>query len=94
MNESEVEIVYLVLCRLQTKRLAILASVSRICGQQWLYAATKVSLFRANYDRELRMAADIQKKRKVEKVKEFAERIKKKQKEAETVLRKAQEEIK
>jgi len=48
----------------------------------------------ANYDRELKMGADIRKKEKVEKVTEFAERMKKKQEEAEAVLQKVQEEIK
>jgi len=55
---------------------------------------TKVFLFIANYRRELRMGADIKKRGKVEKVTEFAERIKKVQKKAEAALRKAQEEIK
>ena len=55
---------------------------------------TKVFLFIANYRRELRMGADIKKRGKVEKVTEFAERIKKVQKEAEVALRKAQEKMK
>jgi len=41
------------------------------------HLATKMSLFIANYSRELRMEVDIRKKRKVEKATEFAERIKK-----------------
>jgi len=41
------------------------------------HLATKVSLFIANYGRELRMGADIRKKGKMEKVTEFAERMKK-----------------
>ena len=48
----------------------------------------------ANYGRELRMEADIRKKEKVEKVMEFAERMKKVQDKAETALRKVQEEMK
>ena len=48
----------------------------------------------ANYRRELRIGADIRKKEKVEKVTEFAERIKKVQEEAGAALRRAQEEIK
>ena len=40
------------------------------------------------------MGADIRKKEKVEKVTEFAERMKKIQEKAEAVLRKAQEEMK
>jgi len=47
----------------------------------------------ANYSRELRMEADIRRKGKVEKVIEFAERMKRVQKKAEIVLRKAQEEM-
>ena len=42
-----------------------------------MYSTTKVSSFMANYRRELRMGADIRKKRKVKKVTEFAERMKK-----------------
>ena len=43
----------------------------------------------ANYSRELRIEADIEKKGKVEKVMEFAERMKKVQEEAGAVLKKA-----
>jgi len=42
-----------------------------------VHSATKVLPFMAKYDRELRMWVDISKKRKVEKVVEFAEQIKK-----------------
>ena len=45
----------------------------------------------ANYERELRIGADIRRKRKIEKVTEFVERI---QKEVGVVLKKAQEEMK
>jgi len=48
----------------------------------------------ANYERELRMGADIRKREKVEKAMEFAERIKKIQEEAGAALRKIQEEKK
>jgi len=41
-----------------------------------------VSLFIANYGRELRIGVNIRRKGKVEKTTEFAERIKKVQKEA------------
>ena len=47
-----------------------------------------------NYGRELRMGIDIRRRRKMEKTTEFAEKIKKMQKEVETVLKKAQEKIK
>ena len=53
-----------------------------------------MSLFIANYDRELRMEADIRKKKKVEKTMKFVEKIKKVQKKARVALRKVQEEIK
>ena len=42
-----------------------------------VYLATKMSLFIANYGRELRIGGDIRKKRKVEKATKFIERIKK-----------------
>jgi len=42
-----------------------------------IHSATKISLFIANYKREMRMGADIRKKGKVEKVTEFVERMKK-----------------
>ena len=58
------------------------------------HLATKISLFMANYKRKLRIEVDIRKKRKVEKAMEFTERIKKVQKEAEAVLRKAQDKMK
>jgi len=58
------------------------------------YLATKISLFMVNYDRELRMGADIRRKGKVEKMMEFAERMKKVQEKVEVVLGKTQEEMK
>ena len=42
-----------------------------------IYLATKVSLFIANYGKELRIGTGIRKERKVEKAMEFVERIKK-----------------
>jgi len=45
----------------------------------------------ANYNRELRIGMNIRRKKKVEKMTEFAKRIKKRQEE---ILRKVQEEIK
>ena len=59
-----------------------------------VHIATKVSPFMANYGRELRMGGDIRKRRKVEKVTEFVERMKQVQEEAEAVLKKAQEDMK
>ena len=55
---------------------------------------TKVSLSIANYGRELRIGIYFRRKGKIEKVIEFAERMKKIQKEAGAVLKKAQEEMK
>ena len=54
-----------------------------------VHSATKVPLFMANYDRELRIGIDIKRKGKVEKATEFAERMKNVQKEVRTALRKA-----
>ena len=56
--------------------------------------AKKISLFIVNYDRELRIRADIRKRRKIEKVTEFAERMKIVQEKAGAALRKVQEEMK
>jgi len=43
----------------------------------------------ANYDRELRIGADIRRKEKVEKIMEFAEKMKKVQKKVGAALKKA-----
>ena len=59
-----------------------------------IYSTTKMSLFIANYGSELRIGADIRRKRKVKKITEFAERIKKVQEETGEILRKAQEKMK
>ena len=56
--------------------------------------ATRILSFIANYKRELRMGMNIRRKEKVEKVTEFAERMRKIQEKAGAVLKKAQEEIK
>ena len=50
------------------------------------HSAIKMSLFIANYGRKLRMGAEIRKKEKVEKVIEFAERMKKIQEETGAML--------
>jgi len=49
--------------------------------------ATKVLPFIENYGRELRMGENIRKKGKVEKVTEFAERMKRVQEEARATLK-------
>ena len=59
-----------------------------------VYSETKISLFMANYSRKLRMEADIRKKRKVEKVTEFVERIKKVQEEAKVACKQIRRENK
>ena len=59
-----------------------------------VHMAIKVSLFIANYGREMRMGGDIRRKGKVESATEFVERMKKVHKEVEAALRKTQEEIK
>ena len=41
------------------------------------YSTTKIFLFMANYGREMRIEVDLRKKEKVEKVTEFAERMRK-----------------
>ena len=53
-----------------------------------VHTATKVSPFMANYGRELRIGEDIRKKKKVKKVMEFVERMKKVQEEAGVALKK------
>ena len=50
---------------------------------------TKISLFMANYERELRMGIDIRRKEKIEKATKFVVRIKKVQEEAGAVLKRA-----
>jgi len=59
-----------------------------------VHTATKVSLFMANYGKELRMGGDIRRKGKVESATVFVERMKKVHEEAEAALRKTQEEMK
>ena len=59
-----------------------------------VHLATKVSLFMANYRRELRMGADIRKKEKVEKAMEFVEKMKKVQEETGAALKKMQGDMK
>ena len=59
-----------------------------------MHSVTEMFLFMVNYEKELRIAADIRRKEKVEKAMEFAKRMKKVQEEVEVVSRKAQEKIK
>jgi len=59
-----------------------------------VHTATKVSPFIANYERELRMRRDIKKRRKIESMTEFVERMKKVHEEAGAALKKTQEDMK
>ena len=58
-----------------------LASVEFVIKNK-AHLTTKISLFMANYGRELRMGMDLRRKEKIEKVTEFAERMRKVQEEA------------
>ena len=53
-----------------------------------------MSPFIANYGREMRMGVDLKRKEKMEKAMEFAERMRKVQKEVGAALMKVQEEMK
>ena len=53
------------------------------------YLMTKVSLFIANYGREIRMRVDLRKKGKMKKITEFAEKMRKVQEKARAVLKRA-----
>jgi len=53
------------------------------------HSTTKVSLFIANYRRELRMEINIRRKGKMEKVTEFTENMKKVQEETRVTLKRA-----
>ena len=59
-----------------------------------IHLTTKVSLFMANYGREIRMGVDLRRKGKMEKATEFAERMRKVQKKTGAVLMRAQEKMK
>ena len=58
------------------------------------HLTTKVSLFIADYGRELRMGVDLRRKGKIEKVMEFVEKMRRVQEEVGVALKKAQKEIK
>jgi len=51
-----------------------------------VYTATKTSLFKVNYGRELRMGFDIRKKGKNEKAKEFVREMKERHEETKVAL--------
>ena len=69
-------------------------AVAELAVNNKVHMATKVLPFMANYGKELRMGGDIRRKGKVESVTEFVERMKKVHEEAETALKKTQEEMK
>ena len=69
-------------------------AVAELAVNNKVHMATKVLPFMANYGKELRMEGDIRRKGKVESVTEFVERMKKVHEEAETALKKTQEEMK
>ena len=54
-----------------------------------VHLAMKIFPFIVNYKREIRMGADIRRKEKIEKIIKFIERMRKVQKKAEAILRKA-----
>ena len=58
------------------------------------HLTTKMSLFIANYGREMRIGMDLRRKEKIEKITEFAERMRKVHEEVRSVLIKAQEKMK
>ena len=58
------------------------------------HSTTKISSFIANYRRELKIGIDLKRKRKMKKIIEFVERMRKVQKEAGAVLVRVQKEIK
>ena len=59
-----------------------------------VHTATKMSPFKVNYGKELRMGFDIRKKEKNKKAEEYAREMKERHEEARAVLVKAQEEMK
>ena len=59
-----------------------------------VHSVTKVFLFMANYERELKIGADIRRKGKVEKAIEFVERMRQVQENIRVALKKAQENMK
>ena len=59
-----------------------------------VHLTTKISLFVANYKREMKIGVYLKRKEKVKRAMEFVERIRKVQEEVGAVLMRAQEEMK
>ena len=59
-----------------------------------IHSTTKLSLFIANYGREIRIRVNLRRKEKIEKAIEFVKRIRKVQEKVGAVLMKVQEEMK
>ena len=68
--------------------------IAKFAVNNQIHTATKILPFIVNYGRELRMGANIRRKGKVEKVIEFAEKMKRVQEEVRTALRKVQKDMK
>ena len=69
-------------------------AIAKFTVDNKIHSVTKVSLFMANHERELRMGVNIRKRGKVEKATEFAERVRKVQEEVEVTTEKSTEKIK
>ena len=93
MNQKLKQYLWFFVDHRQKNQLKRLTSTEFVVNSK-VHLATKVSLFIAYYKREIRMRADIRKKKKIEKMIEFVEKMKRIQKETEMVLKKAQEGIK
>ena len=93
MNQKLEQYLWFFVDHRQKNWLEWLASAEFVINNK-VHSTTKVSLFIANYGRELRMGGDIRRKGKVEKATEFVEKLKRVQEEAGAALKKTQEEMK
>ena len=93
MNQELEQYLWFFIDHRQKDRPEWLVSVEFVVNNK-VHTATKVSLFMANYGRELRMGGDIRKRGKVEKATKFAERMKKVHEEVGATLKKVQEDMK
>jgi len=88
MNEPRVRIISLVLCRYRQRDWSEWLETAEFSVNNKIYSVIKVSLFIANYGRELQMRTDIRRKKKIKKVMEFAERMKKSTRESRSNIKK------